>query len=79
MFATSPTRRTQARRFGPFVCAFVALLLAIDARGQEKGWVSLFNGKDLDGWTPKIQGHAAGGMAPRRHLPGRRRRSEGRL
>lgn len=24
------------------------------------GWVVLFNGKDLDGWTPKIKGHAAG-------------------
>jgi hypothetical protein len=35
-----------------------------DARGQEgvgkSGWVSLFNGKDLEGWTPKIKGYEAG-------------------
>lgn len=27
---------------------------------QENQWVSLFNGKDLTGWTVKINGHAAG-------------------
>ena len=26
----------------------------------EKGWIALFNGKDLDGWTPKIKGYPAG-------------------
>jgi hypothetical protein len=40
-----------------------ALLLAPPAQGQETkkgGWISLFNGKDLDGWTPKIKGYEAG-------------------
>jgi hypothetical protein len=27
---------------------------------ETKGWTSIFNGKNLDGWTPKIQGFAAG-------------------
>jgi Domain of Unknown Function (DUF1080) len=27
---------------------------------KEKGWIALFNGKDLDGWTPKIKGYPAG-------------------
>jgi hypothetical protein len=27
---------------------------------DEHPWVPLFNGKDLDGWTPKIAGHALG-------------------
>jgi hypothetical protein len=35
-----------------------------DAPGQDRqakgGWVRLFNGKDLDGWTPKIKGYDAG-------------------
>lgn len=40
-----------------------------NASGQESGneqhlapntWVALFNGKDLDGWTPKIRYHEAG-------------------
>jgi hypothetical protein len=26
----------------------------------EQPWVSLFNGKNLDGWTPKVSGHALG-------------------
>jgi hypothetical protein len=30
-------------------------------KGEKKGeWVQLFNGKDLDGWTPKITGFDAG-------------------
>jgi hypothetical protein len=47
-------------RFGPLLCAFVVLSFAADTRGQEKGWIPLFNGKDLDGWTPKISGYPAG-------------------
>lgn len=31
-----------------------------DARQSEGPWTSLFNGKDLQGWTPKIAGHALG-------------------
>ena len=27
---------------------------------DEKEWVQLFDGKSLDGWTPKIRGHAVG-------------------
>lgn len=53
---------THPWRLARFVCAMVALLVAIDARGQEKtdGWIALFNGKDLDGWIPKIKGYPAG-------------------
>lgn len=44
-------------KFAPL--AFCLVLAGThDAQGQEaaseKGWVSLFNGKDLEGWTPKI-------------------------
>ncbi len=34
--------------------------LALTATAQEENWISLFNGKDLTGWTPKIRGHEAG-------------------
>jgi hypothetical protein len=27
---------------------------------KDSGWVSLFNGRDLEGWTPKFAGQAAG-------------------
>jgi hypothetical protein len=49
--------------------AFVALQSAaladekppLSAAAPEKGnWFALFNGKDLDGWTPKIRGHKNG-------------------
>ena len=30
------------------------------AEPEKKEWVQLFNGRDLDGWTPKITGHALG-------------------
>jgi hypothetical protein len=39
----------------------MSLLCAAAAAGQSaQGWIQLFNGKDLDGWTPKITGYAAG-------------------
>jgi hypothetical protein len=33
---------------------------AADEGSDEKGWVPLFNGKTLDGWTPKIKGFELG-------------------
>jgi len=43
---------------------FSALNAAAPLRGQaapvEDGWIQLFNGKNLDGWTPKIKGYEAG-------------------
>ncbi|HTN73922.1 MAG TPA: DUF1080 domain-containing protein [Pirellulaceae bacterium] len=35
-----------------------SLLFAADE--AEAKWIPLFNGKNLDGWTPKIKGHALG-------------------
>jgi hypothetical protein len=49
--------------------ASAALLVPSDLKGEEERtdqkkpaekWVSLFNGKDLTGWTPKIRGHKLG-------------------
>src|SRR4051812_4329765 len=42
---------------------FALILFATGPAGpaQDKGeWVPLFNGKNLDGWTPKIKGYEAG-------------------
>ncbi len=34
---------------------------AANARGTDKEkWITLFNGKDLEGWTPKIKGYPLG-------------------
>jgi len=38
---------------------FILSTLAFSAFAEE-GWIPLFNGRDLDGWTPKIKGHPAG-------------------
>lgn len=45
--------------FTPFALALACVLLPRPAAG-EQGWIQLFNGKDLDGWTPKIRGYALG-------------------
>ena len=43
---------------------FLAVLLAVPFMGQSnadsKEWIQLFNGRDLDGWIPKIKGYALG-------------------
>jgi len=33
---------------------------AADESKSKEGWISLFNGKDLEGWTPKITGYPSG-------------------
>ena len=33
---------------------------AADTPADKEEWIVLFNGRDLDGWTPKITGHALG-------------------
>ena len=33
---------------------------AVAADAKDGDWIQLFNGKDLDGWIPKIVGHKAG-------------------
>lgn len=38
----------------------IPLLAAQLAAQSPKDWISLFNGKDLKGWTPKIKGHPVG-------------------
>jgi hypothetical protein len=46
----------------PVVCVLLATALcavAQDSTSSEQ-WTPLFNGKDLDGWTPKIAGHELG-------------------
>ncbi len=41
------------------VSAFAAALTSL-AHADEAGWESIFNGKDLTGWTPKIRGCKVG-------------------
>lgn len=43
------------------ICAALLLCFAqIGVAADEGQWIQLFNGKNLDGWTPKIRGYAAG-------------------
>jgi hypothetical protein len=44
------------------VCCLACLASAnaADDEAQSERWISLFNGKDLEGWTPKIRYHALG-------------------
>src|SRR5262245_58865515 len=40
--------------------AFDNCLRADEEPAPQGEWLQLFNGKDLDGWTPKIRGHELG-------------------
>src|SRR5688572_12667837 len=41
--------------------ALVTATIAFSANDAEEGeWIQLFNGRNLDGWTPKIKGYKAG-------------------
>lgn len=47
--------------FPRFSCVLAAsLLLPLLPAAANDGWVPLFNGKNLDGWTAKIAGHPLG-------------------
>ena len=37
-----------------------ASLMVLSASAGERPWVPIFNGKNLDGWTPKFAGHPPG-------------------
>ena len=38
----------------------VVCLLTFGSQAQDEAWISLFNGENLDGWTPKFTGFPAG-------------------
>ena len=49
-----------------FAAVVLAMTAALSCAGDRKetataeGWISLFNGRDLTGWTPKFAGYEAG-------------------
>lgn len=46
-----------------YFLSFIILLIALTTEAQKtdkEQWVSIFNGKDLKGWTPKIRYAATG-------------------
>lgn len=50
-------------RFVPVLCVFVGTLVPFLTQSngsKDDEWVSLFDGKSLDGWTPKIKGYDYG-------------------
>ena len=42
------------------VLALVAILACGAQTAEEEEWIQLFNGRDLDGWIPKIRGYELG-------------------
>ena len=41
-------------------CLMLCFSLSLPVGAVEHAWISLFNGRNLDGWTPKISGHPCG-------------------
>ena len=56
----SPRRIVIGRKLAGGIALGVALLLATPVARAEQPWRQLFNGKDLEGWTPKIRGEKVG-------------------
>lgn len=54
-----PLRRRPAKRLGIAALLLLAAAAAAADTGDD-GWIPLFNGRDLAGWTVKIAGHPAG-------------------
>jgi hypothetical protein len=49
------------RRLAPLAALLIAAACApAPAPGADQGWVRLFDGRTLSGWTPKVTGYAAG-------------------
>jgi hypothetical protein len=58
----APTpQRGQMKNLGIVAAAALTIVAASGpAGGESQGWVSLFNGKDLTGWVPKVTGYDLG-------------------
>lgn len=48
------------KAFIPVLIAIICFSACTSPKSKSKEWVSLFNGKDLEGWTVKITGHEPG-------------------
>ena len=62
-FSTSRTREGADRRFGDTGDSLSPPCASTHERQDlpgKDGWIPLFNGKDLDGWKPKIKGYDSG-------------------
>ena len=54
-------KRGPARIVGLGLATWIVCLAGGDLRGEESNeWIQLFNGRDLEGWTPKFRGHELG-------------------
>ena len=53
-------RRLHGALLHVVLLCLVAATAAAQAPADTEEWIPLFNGRDLDGWTPKIRGHATG-------------------
>ena len=52
--------RRQFLAVGALSPALTLLASRLTLAADDEGWIQLFNGKDLSGWTPKIRGHEFG-------------------
>ena len=52
--------RAKAIRLGIAVLVIAVAACAAAACAKKGGWISLFNGRDLEGWTPKFAGRESG-------------------
>jgi hypothetical protein len=57
----SSRRRLSRPLIAMLLTGFLGIGSVLESRAEPQGeWIQLFNGKNLDGWIPKIRGHDAG-------------------
>ena len=54
------SRRTGLLMIATFAAGFSVALASYQSAAKPKDWIQLFNGRNLDGWVPKIKGYALG-------------------
>ncbi len=52
--------RRSPRIAASLAVAASVLIAGFSAAAEDPKWIALFNGRDLEGWTPKIKGYEAG-------------------
>ena len=60
MLPSSPPRLLRICRRLAWLAILAAGQAAAATPADREDWIALFDGRDLDGWTPKITGHALG-------------------
>ena len=53
-------KRAQRAIIPLLICLSFSIMTCAEKQAEKPQWISIFNGENLDGWTPKFSGHELG-------------------